>query len=94
MSDLMMINLALAGLNALLALVVGVVFWRNHSQIRSTFTMALGLFALFFVFHNGVLIYHWATMMMDASGPGAVFLLVEGLMQTVALASLAYATLR
>ncbi len=94
MSDMMMINIAVAGVNAVLAVVVGAVFWRNHKQIRSPFTFALGVFALFFVFHNGLLLYHFVAMMPSFGQAAQVFVLGEGLFQTAALGSLAYATLR
>ncbi len=94
MSEMMIVNIAVAGVNALLALVLGSVFWRNHTQIRSPFTLALGVFALFFLFHNGLLLYHMVAMMPDFGSGAQMFVLGEGLFQTVALAAMAYATLR
>lgn len=92
MTLLMQLNVGLAALNAVLALAVAVVFYRNHRQIKSPFTLALTLFALFFVFHNSVLLYHFITMMGTIAGER--LLLAEGLLQLAALSALAYATLR
>ncbi len=94
MSEIMIVNVVVAAVNAVLAVVLGSVFWRNHSQIRSPFTFALGVFALFFLFHNGLLLYHFVAMMPDFGSGAELFVLVEGLFQTAALGSLAYATLR
>lgn len=91
---LMTINIALAVLNGLLALTIAVVYLRNHRQLRSPFTLALSLFALFLVVHNGVRAYHLATMMATYTAQAEVLLLVEGILQVVALGALAYATLR
>jgi hypothetical protein len=94
MSVIMTVNLILAVVNGVLALILGAVYARNHAQIRSGFTLALVLFALFFVVHNAVVVYHLTTMMLDAAVAGEGFLLAEGVLQTAALAALAYATLR
>ncbi len=94
MSAIMNLIVGLAALNALLALVVGAVYLRNHRQLRSPFTLALSLFAVFFVVHNGVLIYHFLTMMATFTAQAETLLLVEGLLQLGALSALAYATLR
>ena len=94
MSEMMFINVGLAALNGFLALVLAIVFWRNHAEIRSPFTMALGFFALFFVFHNALLLYHFFAMMTTFDAATEWFLLGEGLFQTTALSWLAYATFR
>lgn len=94
MSVIMTVNLVLAVVNGLLALAVGIVYVRNHRHIRSPFTLALSLFAAFFVLHNAVVAYHLATMMQDALVASEGLLLAEGLLQSAALAALAYAALR
>lgn len=94
MSVLMTLNVALAGLNALLALVVSAVYARNHKEIRSPFTLSLLLFAAFFLLHNIVLLYHYLTMMVDTVAVSEALLLVEGILQLGALSALTYATLR
>jgi hypothetical protein len=94
MDDLLIAILAFAGLNLLLAVVVGVVYVRNHRELRSPFTRGMALFALFLVVHNALQIYHLATMMESFTPQAEWFLLAEGGLQTVALASLGYAVMR
>jgi hypothetical protein len=86
-------GVALAGLNALLALVLAGVYWRNHREIRSPFTLGLLLFAAFLVVHNAFLLYQWLTTMM-LSGFDPTMLLVDELLQTAAVGTLVAATLR
>lgn len=94
MSTVMTITVVLAILNAALALAVGIVYFRNHRELKSPFTLALSLFAVFFVAHNVLLVYHFASMMASFTAQAETFLLLEGLLQTAALGALAYATLR
>ncbi len=94
MSFMMNATIVLAILNAALALAVGIVYLRNHRELRSPFTLALSLFALFFVAHNVLLVYHLTTMMATFTDQAAGFVLAEGVLQTAALGALAYATLR
>lgn len=94
MSPVMTVTVVLAILNAAIALAVGTVYLRNHRQLHSPMTLALSLFALFFLFHNAVLVYHLTSMMATFSGQAEVFLLLEGILQTGALGALGYATLR
>jgi len=94
MSTMMILNVGLAVLNAALALAVGIVYLRNHRELRTPFTLALSLFALFLVVHNGLLAYHLASMMATFTATAEAFLLAEGLLQLGALGALAYATLR
>ena len=94
MTAIMDVTVALAAVNGLLALWVGIVYARNHRQIRSGFTLALALFAVFLVFHNALLIYHLVSMMATFTGQAEWFLLGEGLLQLVALGALAWATSR
>lgn len=94
MTALGMVNLALAGINIALALVLGVVYWRNHREIRSPFTLGLLLFASFLVVHNGVFLYHAFTMMEAVDAAGETLLLLEGLLQMGAVGTIVMATLR
>jgi len=94
MTELMLVNTALAGLNALLALVLGAVYVRNHREIRSPFTLGLLLFALFLVLHDATVVYGYVTMMPIMTALGDGFLLVENLLQTAGLVALVSATLR
>jgi hypothetical protein len=89
-----MLSLVLAALNCILALVLGAVYWRNHRDIRSPFTLGLLLFATFLVVHNGLVVYHAFTMMTSASSFDEGLLLVEELLQTGASGTLVIATLR
>ena len=89
-----MISLALAAINCILALVLGAVYWRNHRDIRSPFTLGLLLFALFLVVHNAILVYHAFTMMTSGGAFDEGLLLVEQLLQTGASGALVVATLR
>jgi hypothetical protein len=89
----MTVNIGLAGLNTLLALVLGGVYVRNYRQLKSPFTLGLLLFALFLVVHNGAALYYFATMMPFYAGLETVVLL-ENLLQVGALATLVAATLR
>lgn len=85
---------ALAVVNALLALVLGVVYFRNHRELRSPFTLGLLLFALFLLVHNALILYDaWSTMMLSA-GPRPVQALVEEALQAAASVALVAATLR
>lgn len=94
MSEVMMASVALAGLNAALALVVGAVYVKNHRAIRSPFTLGLLLFAAFLAVHNGMVVYHFLTMMAAPAPSGEAFLLAESVLQAGALAALVGATLR
>lgn len=94
MGLLMWVNVALAGLNALMALVLGAVYARNHRRIRSPMTLGLLLFAAFFVLHNLLVAYHFLAMMPEFLAVKEVWLTVEGLMQTGGLGALLYATWR
>lgn len=94
MTALMYVNIALAGIAALLALALGVVYWRNHREIRSPFTMGLLLFALFLVVHNAILVYHFVTMMPTFSGTSEALLFAENALQLAALGALFGSTMR
>ncbi len=94
MDELLIAIAALSGLNFLLSLGVGVVYARNHRELRSPFTRALLLFALFLVVHNALQVYHLVTMMETFTPQAEWFLLGEAGLQTVALASLGYAVVR
>ena len=83
----------LAGLNAVLALILAFVYWRNHREIGSPFTLGLLLFAAFLVVHNAFIVYQWSTMMM-VSGFDPTMLLVDEILQTAAVGALVAATLR
>ena len=89
-----MISLALAAINCILALVLGAVYWRNHRDIRSPFTLGLLLFAAFLVVHNALVVYRAFTMMTSTAPADETSLLVEELLQTGASGALVVATLR
>jgi hypothetical protein len=90
----MLANVALAGLNLVLALVLGAVYLRNHWEIKSPFTLGLLLFAAFLVLHNGMVVYHFATMMPSFVAVDETWVLIENLLQLAGLAALVSATLR
>ncbi|MEA3199347.1 MAG: hypothetical protein QOE90_775 [Thermoplasmata archaeon] len=92
MSAIEAIDLALAGANCLLALALGAVYWRNHRQLRSPFTLGLLLFAAFLLVNNAMVLYDAWTMMM-LGGNAWLALVREGL-QTAASVALLVATLR
>lgn len=94
MSLLMTLTFAFAGLNGLLALLLGGTYLRNHRQVKSPFTMALAMFALFFVVHSVLVLYHGYTMMATFTPQAERFLLFECMLETAALGALAYATFR
>lgn len=94
MTILMWANVALAGVNLVLVAVVAFVYARNYKEVRSSFTLGLLLFSAFLLLHNGLILYHLLTMMSVYAQLGEVFLLVENVVQLVALAALARATLR
>jgi hypothetical protein len=85
-------GVALAGVNVLLALVLATVYWRNHREIRSPFTLGLLIFAAFLMVHNAFIVYEWWTMMMTGFDP--TMLLVDEILQTAAVGALVAATLR
>lgn len=89
----MLVAVGLAGVNLLLALVLGAVYLRNHREIRSPFTLGLLLFSAFLVLHNGMIVYAWWTMM-ETPFSGETFLLVQGALQGAAIGTLLASTLR
>ena len=84
----------LAGVNCLGALALGAVYWRNHRDIRSPFTLGLMLFALFLLLHNALVLYNAFTMMAGPTPVDERVLLVEQLLQTGAVGALLVATMR
>lgn len=94
MGTLMWINVGLALVNALLALVLGWVYANNHREIRSPLTLGLLIFAAFFVLHNVLVAYHYLSMMPEFLAVKEGWLLLEGLMQAGGLGALVYATMR
>jgi hypothetical protein len=94
MSAIDLINVGLAGLNCVLALVLGGVYWRNHREMRSPFTLGLLLFAVFLLVHNALIVYHAMTMMDAASARDANLLLLDEALQTAAVGALLAATMR
>jgi len=94
MTILMWANVALVGVNLVLVALVAYVYARNYKEVRSPFTLGLLLFSAFLFLHNGLILYHLLTMMAVYAQLGEVFLLVENILQLVALGALARATLR
>jgi hypothetical protein len=94
MTILMWTNVGLAGANLVLVAVIAFVYARNYTQVRSPFTLGLLSFSVFLLLHNGLVLYHLLTMMTVYAQLGEVFLLVENLVQLVALGALVRATLR
>lgn len=94
MTAVILTAVGLAALNVALAFVLGAVYWRNHREIRSSFTLGLLLFALFLVVHNALVVYHWYTMMGGYSITEEWYLLVEEVLQTAAVGALVVATMR
>jgi len=93
-SALEALDLGLAALNGVLALVLATVYWRNHRQLRSPFTLGLLLFAAFLLVHNAVIVYESWSMMMVSVGPDPGLLLVDELLQSAASIALLVATMR
>src|SRR5581483_4849116 len=92
MSALEAIDLLLAGATCVLAVALAAVYWRNHRQLRSPFTLGLLLFALFLLVNNAIVLYDaWSMMML---GGNAWLALVREGLQTAASAALLVATLR
>lgn len=94
MTAIQLTTVVLAALNCALALVLGWVYWRNHREMRSPFTLGLLLFALFLLVHNALAVYHYFTMMSTEPARGDTFLLVEAVLQTAASGTLVWATMR
>lgn len=94
MTALMWANAALAAVAGLLGLALGAVYWRNHREIKSPFTLGLLLFALFVVVHNALVLWHLVTMMPQFAATGEATLAVEGALQVAALGALLWATMR
>jgi hypothetical protein len=94
MSALMIASVALACLNTLLALVLGIIYWRNHRSIRSPFTLGLLLFAGFLLLFNATIVYHFVSMMPLFDAVSETLIFIESLLQTGALTALLYATFR
>jgi hypothetical protein len=89
-----LLDLALAAANGILALVLAAVYWRNHRQLRSPFTLGLLLFAAFLLVHNAVIVYESWSMMTIAVGPDPGLLLVDEALQAAASVALLVATMR
>ncbi|PSG97956.1 hypothetical protein BRD56_02915 [Thermoplasmatales archaeon SW_10_69_26] len=94
MGLIMWINVGIAIANALMALALGSVYARNHREIGSPLTLGLLLFAAFFLLHNGLIAYHYLTMMSKFIVVNEGWLLVENLLQAGGLGALLYATMR
>jgi hypothetical protein len=94
MSEIMYVCVALAALNATLALVLGATYVRNHREVRSPFTLGLVLFAAFLLVNNGMTLYHFVTMMPAFQAVDESLVLVEAGLQTAALVALTSATMR
>jgi hypothetical protein len=95
MAVLMMGGVALAVLNSLLLVALGVVWLRNYRQFRSPMVLALLGASLFLLVENLVAVYLFATGMstVHAADPlvGQVIVGMR-LLESVAIAFLAYAT--
>ena len=87
-------NVLFAGANAVLAVVLAVVYWRNHRTLRSPFTLGLMLFAAFLIVHNSVALYDFWTMMGMYDARTANVMLVENVLLLAASGALVSATLR
>jgi hypothetical protein len=94
MSLLMTLTVGLAAANGLAALVLAIVYARNHGQMRSPFTLGLLLFAVFLVVHSGVLVYTDLTMMATYTPRAEMLHLATTGLESAALATLTWATLR
>jgi hypothetical protein len=92
--SLMPIVVALSGLSGALALVLAVVYARNMRQVPSPFTRALLVFALFLVVQSAITVYHDLTMMATFTGQAQELLVVEGVLEVIALGALSWATMR
>lgn len=94
MTAVQLATVILAGLNCALAIVLAVVYWRNHREMRSPFTLGLLLFAAFLLVHNALAVYHYFSMMSTSAAAGDNFLLLEAALQSLASGALVYATMR
>jgi hypothetical protein len=94
MTLVMTLSIALAAINGLAALVLAVVYARNHRQMRSPFTLGLLLFALFLFVHSVVVLYIDLTMMATYTLRAETMRLVTTGLETAALVTLTWATLR
>jgi hypothetical protein len=87
---------ALAGLNALLLLALGVVWLRNYRTFRSNLVLGLLAFAAVMLLENLVAIYFFFSMgMLYANSPAAqqTVVVIRGL-QFIALLFLTYVTMQ
>lgn len=94
MSALMWIDVGLVAINLAMVLALALIYWRNHRQVRSSFTLGLMLFALFLAVHNGIVLYHLLTKMTVFATLGEELLLLENVLQTLAIGVLLRTTLR
>lgn len=95
MSTLMLVNAGLAVVALVLAVVLALVYVRNHREIRSPFTFGLLLFACFLVLQDGMTVSHMGAMMVETPEPvNELFVLGENVLQLAASATLVAATLR
>jgi hypothetical protein len=94
MGVFMWVNVGIALANAVMALGLATVYARNHREIGSPLTLGLLLFAVFFVVHNGLVAYHYLTMMPEFLAVKEGWLLAENVLQAGGLLALLYATMR
>lgn len=94
MTLVMTLTVALAAINGLAALVLAVVYARNHRAMRSPFTLGLLLFALFLAVHGAAVVYTDLSMMATYTARAETLRLVTTGLETAALATLTWATLR
>ena len=94
MNTLDVANVALAGLNLVIALVLAVVYWRNHRTLRSPFTLGLMLFAAFLILHNSIAVSDYWTMMKVYDARTSTVMLVENALLAASSGALVVATLR
>jgi hypothetical protein len=92
--SLMPAVIALSCLSGALALALAGIYLRNHRQVRSPFTLALLLFALFLVVQSAVAAYDDVTMMATFTPHAQARLVAEGVLEVLALGFLTWATMR
>ncbi len=94
MSNIMLASVVLAGISTILGAILTAVYFRNHREIRSPFTLGLLLFAVFLVVHNAIVVYHFITMMPMFAFVDESLILAENILQVTAISILLTATLR
>lgn len=95
MADMFMTGSIVIGIaNVVLSLALLVVYGRVYGHARSTFALALLLFAGAFLAHNALVVYSYATMMPLVPEAMSPYVLGIGVLEAAGLGAMAWTATR